>query len=83
MDLPFAQKRWCAAAGAANVKTLSDYKEASFGNTFGVLIKEFKLLARSIFVVDRKGTIQYIQLVKEIASEPNYDEVLEAVKKLP
>ena len=82
MDLPFAQKRWCAASNATNVKILSDYKGASFGNAFGILIKEFHLLARSIFVLDSKGKIQYIQIVKEIASEPNYDEVLQAVKKV-
>ncbi len=82
MDLPFAQKRWCAAAGAANVKTLSDYRGASFGNAFGILIKEFYLLARCIFVIDTTGKIQYIQLVKEIATEPDYNAVLDAVKKI-
>ena len=81
MDLPFALKRWCAAANVANIKVLSDYKEASFGNAFGVLIKEFRLLARAIFIVDTHGTVQYIQLVKEITTEPDYNAVLEAVKK--
>ena len=81
MDLPFAQKRWCGAAGVKNVQTLSDYKEASFGSAFGVLIKELKLLARTIFVIDSKGKVQYTQLVKEITSEPDYKAVLEAVKK--
>ena len=82
MDLPFAQKRWCAASGATNVKTLSDHREASFGKAYGVLIKEFGLLARSIFVLDSQGKLQYIQLVKEIASEPDYNAVLDAVKKI-
>ena len=82
MDLPFAQKRWCAAASATNVKTLSDHREASFGQAYGVLIKEFHLLARAIFVVDSKGVLQYQQLVKEIASEPDYAAVLDAVKKI-
>ena len=82
MDLPFAQKRWCGAAGVTKVQTLSDHREASFGNAFGVLIKELRLLARAVFVVDKKGTIKYIQLVKEIAQEPNYQEVLDALKKL-
>ena len=82
MDLPFAQKRWCAATNATNIKILSDYKEASFGNAYGVLIKEFHLLARAIFVLNSKGIIQYIQLVKEIATEPDYNAVFEAVKKL-
>ena len=83
MDLPFAQKRWCAAAGVAKVQTLSDHREASFGMAYGVLIKELRLLARAVFLVDRKGILQYIQLVKEVASEPDYAAVLIALKKLP
>ena len=82
MDLPFAQKRWCGAAGVDKVKTLSDYKDASFGMAYGVLIKELRLLARIIFIVDRQGIIRYIQVVKEITNEPNYDEVLAAAKKI-
>jgi thiol peroxidase len=82
MDLPFAQKRWCGAAGVTKVQTLSDHREASFGNSFGVLIKELRLLARAVFLVDKKGTIKYIQLVKEVTQEPNYQEVLDALKKL-
>jgi thiol peroxidase len=82
MDLPFAQKRWCGAAGVKNVQTLSDYRDASFGEAYGVLIKELRLLARAIFVVDKNGTIRYIQIVKEVASEPDYNAVLEAVKGL-
>jgi thiol peroxidase len=82
MDLPFAQKRWCGAAGIEKVITLSDHFDASFGLTYGVLIKELRLLARAVFVVDRKGIIQYIQIVKEVADEPDYDKVIEAVKKL-
>jgi thiol peroxidase len=82
MDLPFAQGRWCGAAGVDQVKTLSDHRDAAFGAAFGVLIKELRLLARAVFVTDRKGAIQYIQLVKEITSEPNYDEVIAVAKKL-
>ncbi len=82
MDLPFAQKRWCAAARAQNVQTLSDYKNTEVGTNFGVLIKELKLLARSIFVLDSKGKIQYTQLVKEVTTEPDYNAVLDAVKKV-
>jgi len=82
MDLPFAQKRWCGAAGVDKVITLSDHLDASFGEAFGVLIKELRLLARAVFVVDREGIVQYIQLVKEVADEPDYDAVLDAVKKL-
>lgn len=82
VDLPFAQKRWCGAAGVDKVITLSDYKERSFGRQYGVLIKELKLLARCVFVVDRKGIIQYIQLVSEVTREPDYEAVLRAAKKL-
>ena len=82
MDLPFAQARWCGAAGVDKVVTLSDHREADFGEAFGVLIKELRLLARAVFVVDKAGTIQYIQLVKEVTEEPDYNAVLEAVKQL-
>jgi thiol peroxidase len=82
MDLPFAQKRWCGAAGVNNVITLSDHRDASFGSAYGVLIKELRLLARYVFVVDKKGVIRYIQAVKELTNEPDYDEVLRAVKEL-
>jgi thiol peroxidase len=82
MDLPFAQKRWCGAAGVDKVITLSDYAEMSFGRAYGVLIKELKLLARAVFVLDREGIIQYIQLVKEVADEPNYQDILDAVSQI-
>jgi thiol peroxidase len=82
MDLPFAQKRWCGAAGIKNVQTLSDYREASFGMTYGVLIKDLRLLSRAVFVVDKKGVVRYLQIVPEIATEPDYDSALKAVKDL-
>ena len=82
MDLPFAQARWCGAAGVKNVVTLSDYKDASFGMQYGLLIKELRLLARAVFVIDKNGKIQYLELVPEIAQEPNYDSALEALKKI-
>ncbi|MFH2037391.1 MAG: thiol peroxidase [Candidatus Zixiibacteriota bacterium] len=82
MDLPFAQARWCGAAGVDKVTVLSDYRDASFGENYGVLIKELRLLARTIFVVDKKGIVQYVQYVVETTTEPNYDEVLKAVKKV-
>jgi thiol peroxidase len=82
MDLPFAQSRWCGAAGIKNVVTLSDYKDAQFGNAYGLLIKDLRLLARAVFVVDNKGIIRYASIVPEIATEPNYAEVIQAVKKL-
>ena len=82
MDLPFAQKRWCGAEGITRVQTLSDHRDASFGMSYGVLIKELRLLARAVFLVDQKGVLQHVQLVKEIASEPNYKDVWHALKKL-
>jgi len=82
MDLPFAQKRWCGAAGVKNVQTLSDYRYSSFGKEYGVLIKELRLLARTVFVVDKAGVVRYVQIVPEIATEPDYDAVLKAAKDL-
>ncbi|MHC4156062.1 MAG: thiol peroxidase [Planctomycetota bacterium] len=82
MDLPFAQKRWCGAAGIENVQTLSDHRDAAFGAAYGVLIKELRLLARAVFVVDKAGTIRYIQLVHELTEEPDYDRALKAAKDL-
>lgn len=81
-DLPFAQKRWCGAAGVDKVKTLSDHRETAFGQAYGVLIKELRLLGRSIFVVDQNGVVQYVQHVKELSQEPDYNAVIAAVKKL-
>ncbi len=82
MDLPFAQKRWCGAAGVENVVTLSDHRDASFGQDYGILIKGLRLLARAVFVVDKEGVVRYVQLVKEVADEPDYDEVLAEVNRL-
>jgi thiol peroxidase len=82
MDLPFAQKRWCGAAGVNKLQTLSDHREAQFGLAYGVLIKELRLLARAVFLVDPKGILQYTQLVKEIANQPNYEEIWNALKKI-
>jgi thiol peroxidase len=82
MDLPFAQKRWCGAAGIKNVQTLSDHREASFGITFGVLIKELRLLARAVFVIDKTGIVRYKQIVPEITSEPDYEAAINAAKGL-
>lgn len=82
LDLPFAQKRWCAAAGVDRVKVLSDYQDRSFANAYGVLIKELKLLSRSIFVIDADDVVRYIQHVRETSTEPDYADVLGAVNKL-
>ena len=81
MDLPFAQKRWCGAAGVNHVITLSDHRDAAFGKEFGVLIKELRLLARAVFIIDREGVIRYIQLVQELSQEPDYDAILSALKE--
>ena len=82
MDLPFAQKRWCGAAGIENVQTLSDHLNASFGKEYGVLIKELRLLARAVFIADKKGVLQYIQIVPEIADEPDYGQAMKIVRQL-
>ena len=82
MDLPFAQKRWCGAAGIDKVQVVSDHKDASFGMAYGVLIKELRLLSRSIFLVDRTGTVRYVEYVPEVTSHPNYDAALAAVRQL-
>jgi thiol peroxidase len=82
MDLPFAQKRWCGSAGIDKVKTLSDHKEASFGTAYGILIKELRLLARAIFIVDQEGIIRYIEIVQDLSAEPDYDQALKIVKSL-
>ena len=82
VDLPFAQKRWCGAAGIDRVVTLSDYRDRSFGLAYGLLVDELKLLTRSIFVVDANNTIRYIQHVPEITQEPDYGAVLAAARQL-
>jgi thioredoxin-dependent peroxiredoxin len=82
MDLPFAQKRWCGAAGIENVVTVSDHRLASFGEAYGVLIEELRLLTRSIFVVDATGKVTYVEYVPEATNHPNYDAAIEAIKAL-
>jgi thioredoxin-dependent peroxiredoxin len=82
MDLPFAIARFCAGAGIKNIRTLSDHRDASFGNAYGVLIKELRLLSRSIFVIDRADIIRYFQLVPEITNEPDFDTAIAEAKKL-
>lgn len=82
MDLPFAQKRWCGAAGVESLKTYSDHREAAFGLAYGVLIKELRLLARAVFIVDKEGKLQHVQLVPELANEPDYETVLQALARL-
>ena len=79
-DLPYAQKRWCGAAGVDQVTVLSDHLTAEFGVSYGVLIKETRVLRRAVFVVDRLGKLTYVAYMPTLGVEPNYSEVLEAAK---
>jgi thiol peroxidase len=84
MDLPFAQKRWCGAAGITHVKTLSDFRDRAFAQSYGVLIKDGPLAgltARAVFVVGKDGKVKHVEYVKEITSEPNYDAALAAARQ--
>jgi thiol peroxidase len=80
MDLPFAQKRWCGAAGVDKVKTVSDHRSASFGEAWGVLEPNKRLLARAVFVVDKDDVVRHVEYVKEVREEPNYAAVLDAAR---
>jgi thiol peroxidase len=82
VDLPFAQKRWCGAHAVTAVKVVSDYQDRSFGQNWGVLLKDLKLLARAVFVVDRDDTVRWAQYVPEVTEEPDYDGALAVVKQL-
>ena len=82
MDLPFAQRRWCSAAGIDRVRVLSDHRDASFGLGYGCLVKELRLLARSIFVIDKDNTVRHVEYVPEMTTHPNYDAALAAARKL-
>ncbi|MFA7362552.1 MAG: thiol peroxidase [Aminobacteriaceae bacterium] len=82
MDLPFAIKRFCATGGIDKAMALSDHRDASFGTNWGVLMKELRLLARSIFIVDRENVIRYVQIVPEQTAEPDYEAALKALKDL-
>ena len=80
MDLPFAQGRWCGAAGIDKVTVLSDYKNRDFGKNYGVYIRELGLLARAIIIVDENNKVSYVQYCSEVSSEPDYEAALNAVK---
>lgn len=80
MDLPFAQARWCGLAGADKIQMLSDYQDHAFGQAYGVLIKELKLLSRAVFVIGPDDKVQYVEYVKEITTHPDYDKALQALK---
>lgn len=79
-DLPFAQARWCGAAGVTQLETLSDHFDLSFGLAYGVVIKELRLLARSIFVVDKNGVLAYSEVVPEVTHEVDFSAALAAAK---
>lgn len=81
MDLPFAQSRWCGAARADRIKCLSDHREASFGKAYGVLIKELRLLTRSIFVIGPEDRLRHVEYVKEITQHPNYEAALNSLRE--
>ena len=82
MDLPFAQKRWCGAAGVDKIKVLSDHRDASFGAAWGTLVKELRLLARAVFIVDAQNVVRHAEYVKEVTTHPNYDAALAALRQL-
>jgi thiol peroxidase len=82
MDLPFAQKRWCGAAGITAVKTASDYKKASFAEAYGVLEPNRHLMVRAVFVLDKDDTVKYVEYCSSVGSEPNYEAVIAAAKAL-
>ncbi|MBI5640035.1 MAG: thiol peroxidase [Nitrospirae bacterium] len=81
MDLPFAISRFCTSAGIDRVRAFSDHRDASFGNNYGVLIRELRLLARSIFIIGKDDVIRYIEIVPELTNQPDYEKALEALKK--
>jgi thiol peroxidase len=80
MDLPFAQKRWCGAFGVDHVKMISDHRDGSFGEAYGTLIKDLRILSRAIFVVDSSNTIQHVEYVKEVSEHPNYEAAMAAAR---
>ncbi len=80
LDLPFAMNRFCGAETIKNMKVASDYQNRSFGNATGMLIDELKLLARGVIVLDSSGKVVYAETVKEVASEPDYDAAIAALK---
>lgn len=82
VDLPFAQKRWCGANGIESVQTVSDHRDLSFGEAYGVHIQELRLLTRAVFVVDQNNKVVYVEYVPEATDHPNYDAAIEAVKTL-
>ena len=82
LDLPFAQGRFCGAEGINNMRTASDYQDRSFGNNWGMLIEELKLLARGVFVLDADGKVVYAETVGEVTNEPDYEAAMSALQSL-
>jgi len=82
MDLPFAIARFCTSAGIDKARALSDYRDAAFGLSYGVLIKELRLLARAIFVLDRTDVIRYVEIVPEITNHPDYEKAVAAARQI-
>ena len=80
LDLPFAMNRFCGAESIKNMRVASDYQDRSFGNNWGMLIEELKILARGVFVLDKSGKVVYAEQVKEVGQEPNYDGAMAALK---
>lgn len=80
VDLPFAQSRWCGAAGIDKVQTLSDHRELSFGMAYGVVIQELRLLARAVFVIDANDKVVHVEYVPEVTTHPDYEAAIEAAK---
>ena len=82
VDLPFAQKRWCASNGLDNVIKLSDHKDLSFGKNYGVVMEELRLLARSVFVLDKNNKVVYSEIVSEGTDFPDFESALEAYRNI-
>lgn len=82
VDLPFAQKRWCATAGLEGAETLSDYYDHAFGKAYGLLMREWNLLARAVFVLDAANRITYLEYLDNVNEHPDYEAALEAVRQL-
>ena len=82
LDLPFAMNRFCGAESIKSMRSGSDYMDRNFGQHWGLLIDELKILARAVYVLDAQGIVRYAQLVKEVASEPEYDAAIAALEKL-
>ena len=81
-DLPFAQSRFCAAEGLSNIVTISDHKDLDFGEKYGFVIKELRLLARGTVIIDKSGIVRYVEYVSEVTKEPDYDAALTLLKSL-